>query len=33
VTLAAGDVATVVAIGAPNTSNGQPFQFKVLNDK
>lgn len=33
VTLAAGDVATVVAIGALNTANGQPFQFKVLNDK
>jgi hypothetical protein len=33
VTLAAGDVVTVVAIGALSAPGAQPFQFKVLNDR
>ena len=33
VTLAAGDVATVVAIGALAAPGAQPFQFKVLDDR
>jgi hypothetical protein len=33
VTLAAGDVKTIVAIGALATAGAQPFQLKVLNDK
>ena len=33
VTLAAGDVKTIVAIGALGTAGAQPFQFKVLDDR
>lgn len=33
VTLAAGDVVTVVAIGALSAPGAQPFQFKVLDDR
>lgn len=33
VTLAAGDVKTIVAIGALATAGAQPFQLKVLDDK
>ena len=33
VTLAAGDVKTIVAIGALQAAGAQPFQFKVLDDR
>jgi hypothetical protein len=36
-TLAAGDVVTIAAVGCLSTTgacaSGQPFQFKVLNDR
>jgi hypothetical protein len=33
VTLAAGDVKTIAAVGALNATNGQSFRFVVLDDK